>query len=299
MKIQTLVTLALLLLLLGGCGQDQEKVIGGSGILEATEIMVSALSGGTLTALLVDEGDVVTAGQLIARIDSEKVELQRQQAVAGLEELRLNRLNAQRLTRTARENRDNLAKKHERISALLEEGSATQQQFDDLDTALKAAETQYENGRTSIAALDAREVQLKAQLELLASQLRDTRVTAPAGGVVIEKYLEAGELVRPGAPVVTIADLEHMFIRLYLNETDLARIRLNGAARVEVTAFPGKNFSGRIAWISSRAEFTPKNVQTKEARSDLVYAVKVAVTGSDGILKIGMPADVTLDQERP
>lgn len=297
MKIHTLVTMALLLLLLGGCGKDREKVIGGSGILEATEIMVSALSGGTLTDLLVEEGDVVTAGQLIARIDSEKVVLQRQQALAGLEELRLNRLNAQRLTRTARENLDNLAKKHERIGALLEDGSATQQQFDDLDTALKAAETQYENGRTGIAALDAREAQLKAQLELLATQLQDTRVTAPAGGVVIEKYLEAGELARPGSPVVTIADLEKMYIRLYLDEKELAQIRLNGEARVEVTAYPGKTFPGRIAWISSKAEFTPKNVQTKEARSDLVYAVKVAVTGSDGILKIGMPADVTLVQE--
>jgi HlyD family secretion protein len=282
------------LLLCSGCGKNQDDAITGSGTLEAAEILVSARTGGTLTTLLVGEGDSVQAGELIAAIDSEKVALQKKQALAGLQELKLNRLNAGRLTRTAKENLDNLAKKHDRVKALLEDGSATQQQYDDLETGLKAAEAQFENGRTSMAALDAKEAQLSAQLELIDSQLRDARVIAPRGGVVIDKYLEAGELARPGGPIVTIADLEKMHIRIYLNEKQLAKIRLNGEARITITAYPEKSFPGRIAWISDKAEFTPKNVQTKEARSDLVYAVKIEVANPEGILKIGMPADVIL-----
>jgi len=284
----------LALLIISGCGHDDSGLITGSGTLEATEVLVSARTGGTLTAILVSEGDAVEAGQLIAVIDSEKVFLQKKQALAALEELRLNRLNAVRLTRTARENLDNLAKKSGRVGALLEEGSATQQQYDDLETGRKAAEAQYENARTSLAALDAREEQLLAQIGLVESQLRDARVTAPISGVVINKYLEAGEVARPLAPVATIADLSRMHIRIYLKESGIARIRLNGGAELSVTAWPEKKFPGRIAWISDKAEFTPKNIQTKEARSDLVYAVKVEVANPEGILKIGMPADVTL-----
>ncbi len=295
MRIPSLAALCIpALLLFGGCGDKESGVMTGSGTLEATEVLISAKAGGTLTALLVDEGASVQAGQLIAAIDSEKIVLQQQQALAALEELRLSRINAARLTRTAGENLDNLNKKSERIAALLADGSATQQQFDDLETARKAAEAQFENGRTSLAALDAREAQLKAQIGLIASQLRDLRVTAPITGVVIDKYLEAGEVARPLAPVVTLADLSRMTIRIYLKDKDIARIRLNGAAQIALSGYAGKTFPGRIVWIADKAEFTPKNVQTREARSDLVYAVKVAVDNPDGILKIGMPADVTL-----
>ncbi|HOT96680.1 MAG TPA: efflux RND transporter periplasmic adaptor subunit [bacterium] len=282
------------LMLFSGCGKKESGVITGSGTLEATEVLVSAKSGGTLTALLVDEGASVLAGQLIAAIDSEKIVLQQQQALAALEELRLNRINASRLTRTAGENLDNLTRKSQRIAVLLEDGSATQQQFDDLETARKAAEAQFENGRTSLAALDAKEAQLKAQIGLIGSQLRDSRVTAPISGVVIDTYMEAGEVARPLAPVVTLADLTRMYVRIYLKDKDITRIRLNGPAQLTLSGYPGKTFPGRIVWIADKAEFTPKNVQTREARSDLVYAVKVAVDNPDGILKIGMPADVTL-----
>jgi HlyD family secretion protein len=295
MRISFLATsLVAALVLLSGCGGNDNKAITASGTMESTEILLSAKAGGTLTALLVGEGDPVAAGQLIAVIDSEKVFLQKTQALAMLQELRLNRLNASRMTNTAKENLDNLTKKSERIRALLEDGSATQQQYDDLETGRKAAEAQYENGRTSLAALDAKEAQLQAQIGLIDSQLRDARVTAPISGVVLDKYLDAGEVARPLAPIVTIADLTKMHIRIYLKETDIARIKLNGAAQIAITAYPEKVFPGRIAWISDRAEFTPKNVQTKEARTDLVYAIKIEVANPDGILKIGMPADVTL-----
>ncbi len=216
------------LLAIGGCGKEQNGAITGSGTLEATEILVSAKSAGTVTAMLVREGDAVSAGQLIAAIDSEKVVLQKKQALAAMQELRLNRINAVRLTRTGKENLDNLGKKHARVSALLEDGSATQRQFDDLDTALKAAEAQYGNGQTTLAALDAKDAQLSAQLEIIDSLIRDARVLAPISGVVIDAYLDAGELARPAAPVVTIADLEKMRIRICSTAADRTPTSDNG-----------------------------------------------------------------------
>ncbi|MBN2356812.1 efflux RND transporter periplasmic adaptor subunit, partial [candidate division KSB1 bacterium] len=211
-------------------------------------------------------------------------------------ELRLNLINAERGVQLAKDNLDNIEKKFQRIKTLLAEGSATQQQYDDLETANKAAKTQYENARTSLETLNVKESQLITQLELLDSQLRDTRVIAPISAMVIEKYVEKGEIARPGGPIANLADLDNMWIKIYVKETDLARIRLNGAAELRVTAYPERIFPGRISWISPKAEFTPKNVQTKEARSDLVYAVKIEVKNIDQILKIGMPADVTFKQ---
>ena len=295
-RIYGLIFAAAVMALTAACNRETDNLITGSGTLEATEVLVSSKAAGTVLDMLVTEGDILAAGQTIAVVDSEKTDLQKTQLLAGLQELRLNRLSAQRTAALAREQYDNADKKRQRLSALLAEGSATQQQVDDVELAVKAARTQQENALTLIASLDAREAQLRAQLDLIASQLRDCRVTAPIAATVIDKYLERGEIARPGGPVVNLADLRTLYIKIYLHETDLARIRLNGAAELRITAYPDKVFPGRIAQIANKAEFTPKNVQTREARADLVYAVKIVVENPEGILKIGMPADVTLPQ---
>lgn len=294
MKKNLMIRVALVCLVLSSCQKQDTQSLSGSGTLEATEVLVSAKTAGTVIDLRVEEGDSVQVQQIIAQIDSEKIYLQQKQLRAGLAELRLNLQNGRRSVALAKDNLDNMAKKFTRIQSLLKENSVTQQQFDDLETAYKAAQTQYENAGTSFKVLQVKEEQLLAQLDLLASQLRDTQISAPIQGTVLEKYLELGEVARPGGPVVTLADLGNMWIKIYLKETELGKIRLNGAAELRISAYPDRVFPGRIAWISSKAEFTPKTVQTKEARSDLVYAVKVKVSNPDGILKIGMPADVVL-----
>jgi len=183
-------------------------------------------------------------------------------------------------------------KKFNRISALFEQQSVTQQQYDDVETALKGAKTQLDNARNSLRALAAKEEQLNAQLALLSSQLRDAKITAPIKGTILAKYISAGEIARPGSPIVSIAELENLWIKVYLTEKELGRIKLGDTVQLEVGAFSDKTYPGTIAWISPKAEFTPQNVQTKEARADLVYAVKVNVKNPDGELKIGMPGDV-------
>jgi len=276
------------------CGQRDSGRVTGSGTLEAKEILLSAKMAGSLTALNASEGEAVHAGQVLACIDSEKVFLQKKQLLAGLQELRLNIISAGRGVVLAKDNLDNVEKKYQRIQALLADGSATQQQFDDIETALKAMQTQHDNARTTLESLKAKEAQVLTQVELLDSQLRDCQVVSPADATVTETFVEVGEIARPGGAVVNLADLRHLWIKIYVRETDLARISLDGAAELRITADPKRIFPGRVAWISPKAEFTPKNVQTKEARSDLVYAVKITVDNPDGVLKIGMPADVTL-----
>jgi HlyD family secretion protein len=277
-----------------GCGQHELGRVTGSGTMEAKEILLSAKIAGSLTALSVREGEAVRAGQVLADIDSEKVFLQKQQLLAGLQELRLNLISVGRGVALAKDNLDNVEKKYQRIKALLADGSATQQQFDDTETAFKAMQTQYENACTALETLKVKETQILIQVELLASQLRDCRVVSPIDGTVTETFVEVGEIARPGGAVINLADLQHLWIKIYVKEADLARIALDGAAELRITADPKKVFPGRVAWISPKAEFTPKNVQTKEARSDLVYAVKITVDNPEGVLKIGMPADVTI-----
>ncbi|HEX9975326.1 MAG TPA: efflux RND transporter periplasmic adaptor subunit [bacterium] len=279
---------------LSGCSKDDSNSMSGSGTLEATEVLISAKLAGTIIDLPVHEGDTVREGQVIAQIDTEKIYLQKKQLLAGLNELKLNIQNAQRGIDLTKDNLNNVEKKYNRIKSLLNENSVTQQQYDDIETAYKATQTQYDNAVTSLKALRAKEQQLDVQIELVESQIGDAKITAPIQGTVIEKYVEQGEIARPGGSVVSLADLQNMWIKIYFKETELGKIKLNGNAELKISSYPDRTFPGRISWISSKAEFTPKNVQTKDARADLVYAAKIEVKNPEGILKIGMPADVVL-----
>jgi HlyD family secretion protein len=275
------------------CGKRGDSALTGSGTLEANEVTLSALGGGLVVHLAVAEGDTVSSGAVVAVIDTEKTALQRRQLVAGLAELRANMRSAERGETLARENLDNIEKKWNRAKALLADSSITQQQADDAETAWKAARIQFENARSSVQALEAKADQLTIQIQLAESQLRDAVILSPIRGTVIETFLDKGELARPGGTVASIADLENLWIKIYFGEKDIARIRLNDRAELSAAGLV-RPVAGRVSWISPKAEFTPKMVQTKEARADLVYAVKIDVKNPDGNLKIGMPADVTI-----
>ncbi len=276
------------------CSRKHTDVITGSGNLEATEVLVSSKATGQILKLFVEEGSEITVGQVIAVVDTEKTFLQKQQLLAGLDELKLNIQNAQRAVVLAGENLANVQKKYERLKTLLAENSATQQQYDDVETAYKAAEINSQNAKTSLQALRAKEQQIQAQLALTESLLRDAHIISPITGTVLEKYVEQGENIRLGSPVVNLANLQNMWIKIYLSEVELGKVKLGSSADLSISAFPERSFPGKVTWIAAKAEFTPKNVQTKEARADLVYGVKVTVANPDGVLKIGMPAEVVL-----
>jgi HlyD family secretion protein len=285
------------LALAAGCSKKNHVLFEGSGTLEATEILVSAKTAGTVVDLAVGKGDEVKQGQVMAKVETEKAELQKRQLLAGLAELKLNLRNAERAAALARETYEAAEKKFNRIKSLHGESSVSQQQYEDAETAFKASRTQNDNAGTSLQALRAREEQILIQIELADSQLRDAVILSPVSGTVLLTYVERGELARPGGPVASVADLRRMWVTVYAKETELGGLKLGQKAVLTTDADPKRGHEGRITWIASKAEFTPKMVQTKDARSDLVYAVKVEVENTDGSLKIGMPVDVAVPKK--
>jgi len=284
---------AFLFAALAGCGGEKQAGFAGSGTLEATEVTVSAQTAGQILRLSKDEGDAVAAGDTLAAIDVEKLMLQRRQLLASVDEIRASRRPVAETVRQAADNYENIEKSYRRIDALFGQGTATQQQRDDAHTKYQVAESQLESAKAQGAMLDAREETVRASIALLDRQIRDGAVIAPLAGVVTEKYVESGEVVGAGGAVFKIADTKRFWIKVYVSERDLGLFAVGGAAEVRVDAHP-EPLAGAVSWVSPQAEFTPKNVETKDARAELVYAVKVTIENPPGVLKIGMPAEVHL-----
>lgn len=277
-----------------GCGKSREKNFLGSGTLEATEVTVSALVAGRLDTLAVDEGDSVQAEEILAVVDTSKLAAQLSQQEAAFQELEVNRSIAANNVAQARTQAQNLATTLERQKNLLQTGSTTRQVVDDVAAQEETARLRLSAAQEQVTALDAKRQQLQAAIELIRLQLRDAVIRAPLSGTVIEKYVETGENVAPGSAVVKIADLNHMWIRIFLAEGDVGLVKLNQRVQVRIDALPDHPYDGRVSWISPKAEFTPRNVQTKKSRADLVFAAKVEFDNPDHRAAIGMPADVIL-----
>ncbi len=289
-----ILALSLTASLLFGCHKNDEEKFLGSGTLEALEVVVSSLLPGRLDSLLVSEGDSVQAGRTIGIVDTDKLQAQLRQSTAGLEELAINRRVAGSAIDQAQEQHDNIAHNLARQKVLFESGSSTQQIVDDLTTQEAVAASRLQAARDQLAALEAKEKQLLAARDLINLQIQDAVITAPRSGSVIEKYAEAGEILTPNGKVVKIADLKRLWIKVYLDETEVGLVSLGFPVQVRVDALPNHSFTGRVSWISPRAEFTPRNVQTRQARADLVFAVKVEFENPEGTAAMGMPADVYL-----
>jgi HlyD family secretion protein len=276
---------------LAGCGARRAESFAGSGTLEATEVTVAAQTPGQILRLGADEGDAVAAGDTLAVLDVEKLALQRRQLLASVDEIRASRKPAVETARQAEDNLENIEKNYGRVKALFEQGSASQQEYDDVSTRYRVAKSQLESAKGQVAALDAREQTVHASIALLDRQIRDGVVTAPLSGVVTEKYVEPGELAAAGSAIFKIADTKRFWIKVYVSERDLGLFAVGAAAEVRVDART-EPLAGKVAWVSPEAEFTPKNVETKDARAELVYAVKVMIDSPPAVLKIGMPAEV-------
>jgi len=282
---------ALALADLSGCGGKHAPGFAGSGTLEATEVTVAAQTGGQILRLAKDEGDTVAAGDTLAVIDVEKLILQRGQMLASIDEIQANRRPVAETVKQAAENLENTEKTFRRIEALFKEGSATQQQFDDISTKYRVARSQLESAKAQVAMLEAREETVRASIALLDRQIRDGAVISPLAGIIAEKYVEPGEVVPVGGGIFKIVDTQRFWIKVYVSEKDLGIFAVGGEAQVRVDAH-AEPLAGVVSWVSPEAEFTPKNVETKDARAELVYAVKVMIKNPPGVLKIGMPAEV-------
>lgn len=299
-----------------GDGDDDGRILA-SGHVEATEVLVSTKVGGTLQVLSVDEGMEVQAGQELARIDTVDTTLalasaRADRAIAQAElSLRLagfreeDVLEARARLVQAEADLAGAEKDLERMEGLLSSGSGTTKSRDDARTrrdvaaaAVEAARERHrrleagfrpeekEAARAQAQAADARVAQLEQQLE-------DAVIVSPVSGVVTQKLSEQGELMAPGTSIVVVTDLAGAWLNAYVPEPDLGRIRLGQDA--EVLTDDGQTRTGRVSFIASQAEFTPKNVQTRDERVKLVYRIKVAVENEDGLFKPGMPAEARLE----
>lgn len=293
MRFHYYVHLLIVVLLIMSCGK-QNQVPGGSGLIEATEIVVSSEISGQLKSLRFDEGDSIKTGDTIAEIDTVTTMLRLHQAEALKEmaetKVKISSINIEQ----ASYNLDLAQKEYERVSALLKSGSITQQQYDRTETAYNQAVLSKKQADAAYEATVAELANAESAIALLGKQLNDCFPRSPESGVITNKFVEVGELIGVGKPLVKIAKLDTVWVKVYLPPSDLTRISLGGHALVDPEDGRNKPLEGKVSWISDQAEFTPKNVQTKEARADLVYAVKITIPNPGKVLKIGMPVSVKI-----
>lgn len=286
-------------MLTASCGSDTE--FDAQGTFEATEVMVSAESAGRILDFSIDEGATIEAGTELAVIDSLQLHLQRKQLLAQQTALLSSRPDVGKQVASLREQIAKQKRELQRVDNMLADGAATRKQRDDIEAQIKVLQGNMEALLSTLgkntATINDNSAALEAQIAALDDRIAKCRVTAPVGGTVLVKYAEAGELATAGKPLVKIADLNAIYLRAYFTSSQLANIKLGDTVRV-VADFGGDeryDYEGRIAWISSESEFTPKTIQTKDSRANLVYAAKIAVK-NDGRIKIGLAGEVILDE---
>lgn len=316
----------------GACrSQAPTDRIRASGHVEATDVQVAAEVGGRLIELRVAEGDRVAAGDLIARLDTTSVTLalrraraERDQMDAQLRLLRAgSRIEDVRLAEAqvavaeadvaaARADLDAAIADLDRFESLLRSNSGSQKQRDDAATRrdvarerVRGAEQRVRGANDTLARLragarreeidaaSARVEAADAQIATLEQNLADATVTSPVGGLVTQKLADVGELIVPRAPIVVVTDLDHAWANVYIDEPAVPLVRLGQQATVFTDA-GGPGIPGTVTFVSPKAEFTPRNVQTAEERSKLVYRIKVSVDNRQGVLKQGMPVEAEI-----
>lgn len=289
-----------------------------SGNVEVTEVNTGFKVPGRVIELLAEEGDRVQKGRRLAVLDSAELESQvaQQRAFLGETKARLAELKAgsrpQELgqaeahVRSAEAELAKARKDYDRAELLYKNGAVSAQQMDAATKALDVAASLHRKAveamslvregprKEEVAAAENRVQQAEAALRTSQERLKDTVIDAPAAGGVLRRNVEAGETVTPAVPVYTIGDLENPWIKVYIKEDKLGRVKLGQKAEVTTDSYPGRRYEGTVTYLSSEAEFTPKNVQTQEERVKLVFGVKVSVKNVSGELKPGMPADVRI-----
>ena len=278
---------------------SKEAEFDAQGTFEATEVVVSSEATGRILNFDIEEGMTIVANQAVGTIDSLQLHLQRKQLLAQQSALLTSRPDVKKQVASLREQIVKQKSELRRVDNMLSDGAATQKQKDDIEAQIKILEGQLEATLSTLSkntsTINDNSVALEAQIAALDDRISKCRILSPVGGTVLVKYAEAGELASVGKPLMKIADLKNIYLRAYFTSDQLANIKLGDEVKV-VADFGGEeryDYTGRVAWISSESEFTPKTIQTKDSRANLVYAVKIAVE-NDGRLKIGLAGEVIL-----
>ena len=287
------------LLLAGAC--KSEQTFDASGAFEAEETVISSQAQGVILHLNVEEGDVLDSGAEVGCVDTTDLSLTRQQLLARIEALTARKPETAVQLAALQEQLTTAEHERDRLAHLVAGDAATPKQLDDATAQVAVLQRQIaaqrSTLRTSTDGLDKEARALAVQVEQTDDRLRRCHIVNPVRGTVLTKYARANEVTAPGQPLYRIADLSHMTLRVYISGQQLPQVRLG--RRVSVYTDNGEGdmhrAEGTVTWISDRAEFTPKTIQTRDERADLVYAVKVRVPNSDGRYKMGMYGEITFD----
>lgn len=280
-------------ILLTSCVKTNEKA-DGYGNFEATEVTVSAEANGKIIAFNVNEGDLLSKSDTLGYIDTLPLNLKKEQLIASKKATSSRSEGILSQINIITEQEKNLIKDKKRIENLLKNNAGTQKQLDDINGQLNVLKQQINSIKKQNAPIIGELQAINSQLDQLNDQIKKSIIVNPISGTVLVKYAEPNEISAFGKPLYKIALLNEMILKVYVSENQLSQILTGSKVKVKIDGANGlEEMEGQISWISSTAEFTPKVIQTKEERINLVYAVKILVK-NDGRLKIGMPAEMWL-----
>lgn len=269
------------------------------GTFEATEVVISAEGTGRILNFDIVEGEAIEANSTVGAIDSLQLHLQREQLKAQQVALLSSRPDKEKQVASLRSQIAKQRAELQRVENMLRDGAATTKQRDDIEAQIDILEGQLSATLSTIdnntSTINENAAALEAQIAALDDRIAKCRISSAVDGTVLVKYAEEGEFTTVGKPLMKVANLKDIYLRAYFTSDQLAKVNLGD--EVTVTAdFGGDeryDYKGRVAWISAESEFTPKSIQTKDSRANLVYAVKIAVK-NDGRLKIGLAGEVKL-----
>jgi HlyD family secretion protein len=319
MKKIILIIIPFITLLIAGCSSSNNKnSIEATGTIESVNVVLSSKTSGEIKELRIQEGEKVKQGDTVMVIDTRTLQLQLKQQESGSEMSRaqLNLLRngarkedismAESSLNQAQSNYDQAKNDLERLQKLYQTQTITKKQYDDavtrfnlMNDQLSSAKENYHKIRNFARPEELKQAEAKlnqslASADLIKKNINDSYIVSPLNGIVVKKYFEVGESVSPMSSLVKISDLTNVELYIYVTEIELGKIKLGQKAEVSVDAFKDKKFEGKVTYISPEAEFTPKNIQTKDERTKLVFAVKIELPNPDFELKSGMPADAKI-----
>jgi HlyD family secretion protein len=318
MKKTKIFLLSTALILLYNCNGADENIISESGTIESTEITVSSKVVGEIKKILKDEGAQVTVGDTILIVDHEALDIQLRQMTAGrdIAKAQLDLLikgarredvrQVQEQLNQAEANFGTAKSDKERMENLFKSNAVTKKQFEDASARLDIAQAQYNAAKENLTKIKniARPEEIaqgkanferaEASVDVIRKNIRDCYLISPMNGFIVKNFTEVGETVSMQSSLVKISDLSKVEVVVYVSETDLGKVKLGQKTSLKVDSFPQKTFDGKVIYISPEAEFTPKNIQTKDERTKLVFAVKIEIPNPNFELKMGMPADVRI-----
>ncbi len=295
-KTLTYSSLLALALAMTACGKGN-KAYDASGVFESTEVTISAEGNGKIMSLGIQEGDRLEAGAVVGCIDTVQLFLSKVQLEASRRAVGSGRLNISRQIAALESQIVKQRQELDRFTKLEQAGASNRKQVEDIQAQLDILERQLAAQKESLqnanSNVSGQADAIEAQIAQLEDRIRKCVISSPVSGTVLAKYSEAGELAVQGRALFKVADLENIRLRAYITADQLTNIKLGQAVKVYADQGTSgrKEYAGTLVWISDKAEFTPKTIQTRDERANLVYAVKIAVK-NDGLIKLGMYGEV-------